>query len=207
MLLKGLRFGMILQLAIGPMCIFIFQTSIERGFFAGEIGVLGTAVVDSLEIILAILGIGVLLERSSKAETFLKIFGVSILLLYGTISVFGAFNISILPRFQILSLDSSAGTLTQAVVLALSDPLTVVFWAGIFSAKIAEEHLSKADLRLFACGCVLATLLFLSFVSLAGSMTKQVIPAIVISALNFLVGILMFCFAYRNFRTPVKNNT
>ena len=53
MILKGLRFGMILQLAIGPMCIFIFQTSIAHGFFAGEMGVLGTAIVDSLEIILA----------------------------------------------------------------------------------------------------------------------------------------------------------
>lgn len=197
MLRKGFCFGMILQLAIGPMCIFIFQTSISHGFLAGEMGVLGTAIVDSLEILLAIIGIGVILEKSKRAEMFLKIFGVSILLLYGCVSILRAFEISILPKFQIHSLDSSGNTLIQTIILALSDPLTIVFWSGIFSAKVAEEHLRKIDLRLFACGCVSATLFFLTLVSFAGSMTKQVIPSIVIRILNFLVGLLMFYFAYR----------
>lgn len=207
MVLKGFRFGMILQLAIGPMCIFIFQTSIAHGFFAGEMGVLGTAIVDSLEIILATIGVGVILEKSKRAEMFLKIFGVSILLLYGCVSILSAFNISILPKFQIHTLDSSGNTLIQAIILALSDPLTIVFWAGIFSAKITEEHLRKIDLRFFACGCVLATLFFLTLVSFAGSITKQVIPTIVIHILNFLVGMLIFYFAYRNVKTSVKSQT
>lgn len=33
MFLKGFKFGMLLQLAIGPICLFIFQTSITKGFF------------------------------------------------------------------------------------------------------------------------------------------------------------------------------
>ena len=207
MILKGLRFGMILQLAIGPMCIFIFQTSIAHGFFAGEMGVLGTAIVDSLEIILAIIGVGVILKKSKRAEMFLKAFGVFILLLYGCVSILSAFDVSMLPKLQIHSLNSSNNTLIQAIILALSDPLTIVFWAGIFSAKIVEEHLRKIDLRLFACGCVLATLFFLTLVSFIGSITKQIIPSIFICGLNFLVGVLMFYFAYRNIKTPIKNHT
>ena len=207
MILKGLRFGMILQLAIGPMCIFIFQTSIAHGFFAGEMGVLGTAIVDSLEIILAIIGVGVILKKSKRAEMFLKAFGVFILLLYGCVSILSAFDVSMLPKLQIHSLNSSNITLIQAIILALSDPLTIVFWAGIFSAKIVEEHLRKIDLRLFACGCVLATLFFLTLVSFIGSITKQIIPSIFICGLNFLVGVLMFYFAYRNIKTPIKNHT
>lgn len=206
MIRKGFRFGMILQLAIGPMCIFVFQTSIAHGFWAGEMGVLGTAMVDSLEIILAIIGVGVILERSKRAERFLKIFGVAILLLYGIVSLLSAFQISILPSLNLQSLDRSGNILVQAVLLALSDPLTIVFWAGIFSAKIAEEHMSRLELRLFASGCVLATLFFLSVISLAGSMTKQVLPSAVIRLLNFLVGLFMFYFAYRNTRAPVKKD-
>lgn len=207
MILKGFRFGMILQLAIGPMCIFIFQTSIAHGFFAGEMGVLGTAIVDSLEIILAIIGVGVILKKSKRAEMFLKAFGVFILLLYGCVSILSAFDVSMLPKLQIHSLNSSNNTLIQAIILALSDPLTIVFLAGIFSAKIVEEHLRKIDLRLFACGCVLATLFFLTLVSFIGSITKQIIPSIFICGLNFLVGVLMFYFAYRNIKTPIKNHT
>ena len=134
MIWKGFRFGMILQLAIGPMFLFVFQTSIAHGFWAGEMGVLGTAMVDSLEIILAIIGVGVILERSKRAERFLKIFGVAILLLYGIVSLLSAFQISILPSLNLQSLDRSGNILVQAVLLALSDPLTIVFWAGIFSA-------------------------------------------------------------------------
>ena len=176
-------------------------------FFAGEMGVLGTAIVDSLEIILAIIGVGVILKKSKRAEMFLKAFGVFILLLYGCVSILSAFDVSMLPKLQIHSLNSSNNTLIQAIILALSDPLTIVFWAGIFSAKIVEEHLRKIDLRLFACGCVLATLFFLTLVSFIGSITKQIIPSIFICGLNFLVGVLMFYFAYRNIKTPIKNHT
>ncbi|WP_321063601.1 hypothetical protein [Terrisporobacter sp.] len=33
---RGFKFGMILQIAIGPICIFIFQTACKYGFFMGE---------------------------------------------------------------------------------------------------------------------------------------------------------------------------
>lgn len=202
MVWKGFRFGMILQLAIGPMCLFIFQRSISRGFWAGELGVLGTAVIDSLEIVLAVTGIGIVLEKSRRAARFLKYFGIAILLLYGAVSVCNGFGITPLRGMgRKLPLSDGAGnTFWQAVILALSDPLTIVFWSGIFSAKIVEEKMDKADLCGFACGCVLATLTFLTLVSAAGSMTKRAIPMEVVSLLNAAVGLMMFYFAYKNLR-------
>ena len=32
-LTKGFKFGMILQIAIGPICLFVFQTACKSGFF------------------------------------------------------------------------------------------------------------------------------------------------------------------------------
>ncbi len=197
---KGFRFGMILQLAIGPMCMFIFRTSISHGFWAGEMGVLGTAAIDSLEIMLAIIGVGAVLDKNKKAERVLQIFGVAILLLYGTVLLLSAFHINLLPDIRIFQSGYSGNTFMQAVILALSDPLTIVFWAGIFSAKVAEEKMEKTELRLFASGCVLATLFFLSLISCVGSITKQVIPEVVIRILNALVGLGMFYFAYRSLK-------
>ena len=43
---RGFKFGMILQIAIGPICIFIFQTACKYGFFMGEMGVLDAVLVD-----------------------------------------------------------------------------------------------------------------------------------------------------------------
>lgn len=205
MIFKGFKFGMILQLAIGPMCIFIFQTSIAHGFWMGEMGVVGTAVIDSLEIILAIIGIGVILKCNKKAEKFLKIFGVVILFLYGMNSILSVFNIYFLPNIGISSFKNSGNIFVKAVILALSDPLTIVFWAGIFSIKITEEKFCKKDLQLFAFGCILATLFFLSLISFIGSFTKQIIPLFFINIINFSVGLLMFYFAYKHIKTTTDN--
>lgn len=204
MLFKGFKFGMILQLAIGPMCIFIFQTSIMYGFWHGEIGVLGTAVIDSLEIVLAIFGIGAVIKYNKKAEIFLKIFGVIILLVYGLNSVLSIVGIYFLPNIEVISLKNSGNIFIKSIVLALSDPLTIVFWAGIFSVKITGEKFTKKDLKLFALGCILATLFFLSLISFIGSITKQVIPTFFINILNFFVGVLMFYFAYKNIKIPIQ---
>ena len=201
MIFKGFRFGMILQLAIGPMCIFIFQTSIKYGFLQAEQGVIGTAIVDSLEILLAILGVGMILEKSKKAEFTLKIFGVMILVLYGLNSILSAFDISLFGTTQQAVTYDAGNTLIQAIILTLSDPLSIVFWAGIFSAKITEERFDRKSLRLFAAGCVTATLFFLTFIAGVGSLTGQVIPESLIRLLNFAVGIFMFYFAYRNVRS------
>jgi len=51
MLIKGFRFGMILQIAVGPLCLFIFQTAVTSGFFTAMIGVMGVALVDALYIL------------------------------------------------------------------------------------------------------------------------------------------------------------
>lgn len=200
MLIKGFRFGMLLQLAVGPMCLFIFQCSMVHGFTAGEMGVLGTALVDSTEILLAILGLSVILEKSKKAQLLLKIFGIAVLVLYGLFTIYQAFSLTGEPQAHAAVSGSLGSIVAQAVVLALSDPLTIVFWAGIFAAKITQEHFSVWDLRLFACGCVLATLFFLSLVSLAGSVSGQLIPVPLIRALNFGVGLLLLYFAYQHYK-------
>ncbi|MBP1745267.1 MAG: hypothetical protein H6Q58_2245, partial [Firmicutes bacterium] len=79
MVFKGFRFGMLLQVAVGPVCLFIFQTAASSGFASAEMGVLGVAIVDALFISAAILGIGALISRYPKAEKFLKYFGAAVL--------------------------------------------------------------------------------------------------------------------------------
>ncbi len=204
MVFKGFRFGMILQLAIGPICIFIFQVAITQGFFVAEAGVLGTALTDGLEIALAIFGVGTLLARHKGAKRFLRIFGAIILFLYGLNSIFSIFNITVLPNLTLDVMESS-DVFVYSVVLALSNPLTIVFWAGIFATKIVEENMQKCDLKYFGLGCILSTLLFLSLVSFVGSITKQVIPLSVIRFLNFAVGILLIYFGIKNILAKDKD--
>ena len=195
MIWKGFCFGMLLQLAIGPVCTFIFQTSLTQGLFPALGGVLGVALTDGTEILLAIWGVGAILQRSEGAKAFARWFGAGILLLFGVSSILGAFGITLLPG---LGLSVSGGSVfLRAVVLTLSNPLTIVFWAGVFTTRLAEGDLSDGDQKTFGLGCVLATLFFLSLVAGVGHVTQQMLPEAVVRILNVAVGCVLVGFGLR----------
>lgn len=66
MIIKGFRFGMILQLAVGPVCLFIFQTAVSSGALIAFLGVAGVSVVDAAFIIAAIFGLGAILNKKNE---------------------------------------------------------------------------------------------------------------------------------------------
>lgn len=199
-LVRGLLFGMALQLAVGPVCIFVFQTGAAQGFFVAMSGVLGAVLVDALEISLAIAGVGALVRRRGAAVTKLRIFGAMVLLLYGASYIFGAMGVSVLPDFGLLSPSRYDGAFVKALILTLSNPLTLVFWVGVFSAKVSRERYGGGSRWFFGLGCLLATLLFLSLAALAGGFAKEMISPLQIHLLNAAAGLLMFYFAYRILR-------
>lgn len=51
--LDGLKFGMLLQLAVGPMCLLVFNTAKNAGFWVALSLVLAITLVDAFYIILA----------------------------------------------------------------------------------------------------------------------------------------------------------
>jgi len=46
-----------------------------------------------------------------------------------------------------------AGVFAQAFLPSASNPLTVIFWSGVFAAQTAERHYDKSQLRWFGLGC------------------------------------------------------
>ena len=69
---SGFRFGTVLQVAIGPICLFIFQTAAKSGVAAGLAAALGVTLADMIYITAAIYGVGALLERSERARTWFR---------------------------------------------------------------------------------------------------------------------------------------
>jgi threonine/homoserine/homoserine lactone efflux protein len=197
MIFKGFKFGMLLQLAIGPICIFIFQAASSSGFLLAETGVLGGALIDALYILASIIGIGTIIEKNSQVKNGLKLFGAIVLILFGLSNILNIVGINFLPGLRFLSNQSTSSMFTRTLLLTLSNPLTIVFWAGAFSSKIAEENFHRNDLFLFGSGAVLATFFFLSFVSLAGSITKTFLPSFIIEILNGVVGIVLIYFGIK----------
>lgn len=198
MLYKGFKFGMLLQFAIGPVCVFIFQMASLKGFYNAEIGVLGVVLIDGVFIIVALLGIASIIGRKN-IRVCLKIFGSAILFVFGFSTVLNQFKISLLPSFSINDLFIPNNVFIRAIILTTSNPLTILFWAGVFSTKVSEENMKRKEIYLFGFGALLSTILFLTLIALVGSFAKVFFSPNVIQILNAIVGFLLIYFSIRMF--------
>lgn len=201
MICKGFRLGMILQLAIGPVCLFIFQTSVNAGFFNALLGVLGVVLVDGFFILAAILGLGALLEKNRALKSKLGYLGGGILIIFGLSTVANIFGMVIVPSFS-LATKTTSNILLKTILMTLSNPLTIIFWAGVFTASLESENLNSKKAYAFGLGAVSATLIFLSFIALLGSSLSLLISDHLLNALNFCTGLFLIGFGIKSL---VKN--
>jgi threonine/homoserine/homoserine lactone efflux protein len=194
-ILGGFFFGMMLQLSIGPICLYIFKTGFAGGFIAAEAAVLAVALIDTLYIVLAISGLSRLIS-GVKSKWVLRIIGAGVVLIFGiNIILTQFFKTSLLPTVNLFSDVIFNHPFYDGLLLTASNPLTIIFWSGVFATKISENDFSKKDLIYFSAGCVIATLVFLTLVALAGSLVNDFLPPIVIQWLNLAVGIALIFFA------------
>lgn len=198
MIWKGFRFGMFLQFAVGPICLFIFQTAATSGFFAAETGVLGVAIIDGLYILAAIFGIGKILNKYPRMKEVIRYFGAAVLVLFGLSNIVSIFEVSIIPSLEFLSEQSANVIFWKTLVLTLSNPLTILFWIGVFSTKLVEENIQQKDMYLFGFGAVLSTFFFLTIISILGTFLLIFIEPVVLKGLNLLVGTVLVGFGVRN---------
>ena len=192
--LDGLKFGMLLQLAVGPMCLMVFNTAKNVGFLVALTLVLAISLVDAFYIILASLGVSKILDKPKIKKAF-KIIGSFVLIIFGANIILNVFNINIIPGLNLKP--TSSNIFIQGLILTLSNPITIVFWGSVLTTKIIEDKLNKKELTVFSVGLVSSTLIFLTFVAVLGTMLSSFIPENVSSIMNIIVGILIIFFGIK----------
>lgn len=144
--LEGLKFGMLLQFAVGPMCLMVFNTAQNSGFLVALSLVIAIALVDAFYILLASLGASKILGKESIRNT-VKVIGALVLMIFGMNIILNVFGINIIPGLN-LKLNSSSAFI-QGIILTLSNPITIIFWGSVLTTKIIEENFKKNELIIF----------------------------------------------------------
>lgn len=196
MIIKGFRFGMLLQLAVGPMCLMVFNTSASEGLFPGFLLVSAITLIDGLYIALSGVGVAALLNRE-RVKLAIKVFGCIVLVLFGLSTIAGAFGKALLPSFALFRSDGVRNIFLKGLLMTASNPLTIIFWSGVFSSQVIQHGLKKQQLIFFGLGCVLSTLTFLSLVAVLGSAVSSFLPQSIITGMNVIVGVLLIAFGIR----------
>jgi threonine/homoserine/homoserine lactone efflux protein len=190
----GFRFGMMLQFSVGPVCLLVFRTAGSHGLWAGLLVTVAAAVVDAAYIALAGTGAAALLCRAPVRRAA-RIFGFVILVMFGIKSILSGLGGSSLPEAQLLSETNPGSVFLQGLVATGSNPLTILFWSGVFASEAAKRE--RGDLFRFGLGCVLSTVCFLSAVAGAGCLARSFLPAAAVAVLNIAVGVLLILFGVK----------
>jgi threonine/homoserine/homoserine lactone efflux protein len=196
-LLAGLAFGLILQVSVGPVCFAVLHRGLTQGFVQAWAMVWGVALVDSLYIALSVAGVSALLQLGpARAATGI---GGALLLVYFGVRYLRAPG-ALAPEAR--ATDGSGGSLlksfTYGAGLTLTNPLTILFWAGVLGAMMSTRTFDGAHGALYFCiGCVVATLLFLTGVAGAGHLLEPLLTERRALWLNRVVGLFLVGFAVR----------
>ncbi len=193
---EGLKFGLLLQFAVGPMCLMVFNTSKNSGFLVALSLVMAIALVDALYIFLASLGASKIL-KNPKIKNVMKVVGALVLILFGINTILNVFDINIIPGLNLNPSSSSA--FVQGIILTLSNPITIIFWGSVLTTKLIEEKFKKKELMIFSVGLVSATLLFLTIVAILGMVLSSFISNSISNILNIIVGFLIIFFGLKLF--------
>ncbi len=163
--ISGLFFGMVLQLAVGPVCISVLQTGLSKSFREAFVMVWGVALADATYIVLALLGVSNIM-RIEPVRIVIGVGGAALLMYFGIRNLLsrrpGAATGGVAER-------RTGGSFRYGFLLTLSNPLTVLFWAGVFGGLIAtSQFTSGLAAYSFGLGCIASTVIFLTAVAALG---------------------------------------
>ena len=187
---------MLLQLAVGPMCLLVFETSAANGFLSSFLLVLAIALVDAVYIALSGFGVAALINKT-KTRLIMKLFGAAVLVLFGTNMILGELGIQLFPMLLLAADTGNHSIFLKGLLLTASNPLTILFWSSVFSAQVIENGLTKPQLAFFGVGCVMSTLAFHTAIDLLGLAAGTFLPDIAVQVLNIVVGCALIFFGIR----------
>lgn len=192
-LLNGFLTGLLLQIAIGPVFFFILNISLQRTLTDGLIAVIAVTLVDYIFIILAVLGVGKVLERP-KTKFMLGVISSIVLVLFGIVMVLSIKPTSVANIAAGPIASNYMSSFMSTVLLTVSSPLTIVFWTSLFAAKAIENRYDKNQLIFFGMAAGASTFVFLGFSVSLFSIFRSSIPTTLLILLNTAVGSLLIIY-------------
>ena len=192
---NGLLFGMMLQLSVGPVCLGVLHRSMTRRLGEALMMVLGVALADAVYMVGAIGGLSLLLQIHWVKQMVL-IIGALILTWFGIQTLRAIKGRGEHEQAPVQQAPSGRSSFWHGVLLTLANPLTVLFWAGVFGSLLASgTFVHSTELFLFATGCLLSTFLFLGLVALLAAYLARFFRPEWFNVFHGLSGVFLIGFA------------
>ncbi len=191
---KGLLFGLILVITLGPIFFFLIQTSIEKGFLAGLSVACGTLISDSIYITISVFSITQIIG-SPHFKVTLGIVGGSVLIAFGIYSFFKKTVIKDM-HIELPKINYSSIALKGFLINTLN-PFVFLFWLGASGVVTSQKHYTSFHYFLFFAGTlstVFSTDILKAYLS---HRIKKFIDPSHITIVNRIAGVAMSIFGIK----------
>lgn len=192
---EKIALGVTLSAPIGPVSLEMIKRGLNSGFWQAFIVRLGGAVGNTLCLVAAYFGLG-LIMKSPTLTTTCSLLGSLVLVYLGLKSFMGPSK-KLLPHEAAGNYGLANGLIT-GFVLALLNPVSIVFWVGIYAATV--DHTQGAPTWLGLLGnlsIILGVLLWGFFLSCLLEMGKRFFNEKFITLITRLAGLLLIGFGLK----------
>ncbi|WP_159947900.1 LysE family transporter [Rhizobium sp. 18065] len=197
---KGLVLGVAIAAPLGPIGALCINRTLERGFWAGVAGGLGTALADGAYASLAAAGFTALGGLLSRVELPLQLFGGLFLLYLGWIAV--------KPRDATVAARVDArGLLTTTVatfLLTIANPATILSFAAIFAGLGLAADAGGWSAALLVAGVFIGSLGWWFFLSGMVSLLRSRLPKGFVVWVSRISGTVLLLFGLVSLGMAIK---
>ncbi|MDF2961724.1 MAG: amino acid transporter [Paenibacillus sp.] len=165
LLLGYILLGLSLSAPIGPINAAQLDKGLRNGFWHSWVVGIGAMLADVMYMILVYFGV-VHFINTPFVKSFLWLFGCFVLVYTGVESLLGARQVEIANRKVEESLYKS---FLSGFIMSLSNPLTILFWLGIYGSVLAETAASYGKQQLLLCSGAIITGILLWDLSMAAA--------------------------------------
>ncbi|WP_313637016.1 LysE family transporter [Paenibacillus sp.] len=185
--------GLSLSAPIGPINAAQLDKGIRKGFWHAWVVGLGAISADIIFMLLVYFGVIHLLE-SPFIKAFLWLFGFFVLVYTGVESIN---NAGVISQPGMRSSESSlAKSYWSGLLMSLFNPLSILFWLGIYGSILAKAAMEypMQQLLIYSGAIVLGILIWDLSMAAASSMFHKILTTRVLKSISVLSGLSLVGF-------------
>jgi len=185
--------GVSLAAPVGPVNAAQLDTGIKNGFFHAWIFGIGALTADVLYMILVYFGVGQIID-SPLIQIILWAFGCFVLTYTGVESLLTLHKIEIdLKSGKKVRLKRS---LVSGFFMSLLNPLTILFWLGIYGSVLAENssNLSMNQVIIYSLAIIVGIILWDTTMATISSGARRLLSTKLLKIISILSAISMIGF-------------
>ena len=185
--------GVSLAAPVGPVNAAQLDTGIKHGFFHAWIFGLGALTADVLYMIMVYFGVGQIIE-STLVKTILWSFGCFVLTYTGIESLLSVHKIELV--FKSGKKTRLRRSLLSGFFMSLLNPLTILFWLGIYGSVLAETSATLAgnQIIIYSLAIIVGIILWDTFMATISSGARNLLSIKFLKIISIISSLSMIGF-------------